>query len=160
MQAEIEKAGGEALVVETDVTRIKEVEAMVEKTVARFGRLDGAVNNAGITGPTMTPLAEIDEAGWDAALNTNLKAVFMCMKYEIPAMLKGGRGSIVNISSIYGTSRAILAMRPTPSASTASSRSPDQARSITPRKGSGSMRCVPASLIPKWSTLMSTTRPS
>ncbi len=99
---EIGKADGDALFIQTDVTDSGAVKAMVEKTVAHFGRLDCAVNNAGISGPTLTPVAEIDEAGWDATLNTNLKAVFMCMKYEIPAMLRHGKGSIVNISSIYG----------------------------------------------------------
>ena len=60
------------------------------------------MNNAGITGPVMVPVAEIEEADWDELMNTNLKAVWMCMKYEIPAMLKQGSGAIVNISSIYG----------------------------------------------------------
>lgn len=99
----IEAKGGEGLFIQTDVTRRSDIEAMVAQTVKRFGRLDGAVNNAGVTGPTRTLTADIPEEGWDAAMNTNLKAVFLCMKFEIPAMLaSGGRGSIVNISSIYG----------------------------------------------------------
>jgi NAD(P)-dependent dehydrogenase (short-subunit alcohol dehydrogenase family) len=99
---QIEVAGGEALFVQADVMRRADIEAMTAQTIERFGRLDGAVNNAGITGPTMTPIADIDEEGWDAALNTNLKGVWLCMKYQIPAMLKQGKGSIVNMSSIYG----------------------------------------------------------
>jgi NAD(P)-dependent dehydrogenase (short-subunit alcohol dehydrogenase family) len=70
--------------------------------MAQFGKLDCAVNNAGITGPELTPVADIEEEAWDQLMDTNLKAVWMCMKYEIPAMLTQQRGAIVNISSIYG----------------------------------------------------------
>ena len=100
--ARIEAAGGEGLFIRTDVTVSAEVEAMVAKTVARFGRLDGAVNNAGITGPVFTPLAEVSEQDWLATIATNLTAVFMSMKFEIPAMLASGGGSIINMSSILG----------------------------------------------------------
>ena len=72
------------------------------QTVERFGRLDCAFNNAGITRPTLTPVAEIDEKGWDETMAVNLKAVWLCMKYEIPAMLNAGKGAIVNCSSMYG----------------------------------------------------------
>ena len=98
----IEALGAEALFVQTDVTKRADIEAMVARTVARFGRLDCAVNNAGVSGPVMTPVADIDEERWDETIATNLKAVFMCMKFEIPAMLKHGKGAIVNVSSIYG----------------------------------------------------------
>jgi NAD(P)-dependent dehydrogenase (short-subunit alcohol dehydrogenase family) len=100
--AQITAAGGEGIFLEADVTKRADVESMVAKTVARFGRLDCAVNNAGVTGAVRTPLAEISEEDWDTALDTNLKAVWMCMKYEIPAMLAHGRGAIVDLSSIYG----------------------------------------------------------
>lgn len=100
--SQIKAKGGEGLFIQTDVTKRTDIEAMIAQTVRKFGRLDAAVNNAGVTGPTLTPVADIEEAGWDEAINTNLKAVFMCMKFEIPAMLAGGGGSIVNISSIYG----------------------------------------------------------
>lgn len=99
---QIEALGSEGLFIKTDVTRRKDVAALIDGAVARFGKLDCAVNNAGIVGPVMVPLAEIEEDGWDDVMNTNLKAVWMCMKYEILAMLKQGRGAIVNISSIYG----------------------------------------------------------
>jgi NAD(P)-dependent dehydrogenase (short-subunit alcohol dehydrogenase family) len=99
---EIESLGSEGLFVQTDVAKRAEIEVLVEKTVDRFGRLDCAVNNAGIVGQVSTPVAEIDEASWDDVMNVNLKGVWMCMKYEIPAMLKHGKGAIVNISSIYG----------------------------------------------------------
>lgn len=98
----IEELGGEAYFVKTDVTKRADIHALVDGIVERFGRLDSAVNNAGISGPVMVPVAEIEEEDWDAVMNTNLKAVWMCMKYEIPAMLRQGKGSIVNISSIYG----------------------------------------------------------
>jgi NAD(P)-dependent dehydrogenase (short-subunit alcohol dehydrogenase family) len=91
------------LFIKTDVTKRADIEALVNGTVAEFGKLDCAVNNAGIAGPVMVPLAAIEEEGWDELMNTNLKAVWMCMKYEIPAMLKQGKGAIVNISSIYGS---------------------------------------------------------
>jgi A-factor type gamma-butyrolactone 1'-reductase (1S-forming) len=99
---QIEALGSEGLFLQTDVTKRTEVQAMVEGTLARFGRLDCAFNNAGIAGPVMVPVADIEETNWDEVINLNLKAVWMCMKYEIPAMLKRGKGAIVNNSSIYG----------------------------------------------------------
>ena len=98
----IEALGAEGFFLKTDVTKRSDIEALVDGTVGKFGRLDCAVNNAGITGPVMVPVAEIEEEAWDEVMNTNLKAVWMCMKYEILAMLDQGKGSIVNISSIYG----------------------------------------------------------
>lgn len=100
--AQIKAAGGEGLFIRTDVTVRGNVEVMVAKTVERFGRLDGAVNNSGITGPVFTPIADVSEDDWLATIATNLTAVFMSMKFEIPAMLASGGGAIVNISSILG----------------------------------------------------------
>lgn len=100
--AEIRSAGGQAFFVRTDVNRPDDVEAMVARTIERFGRLDMAVNAAGVGGPSQTPIADIEEADWDTVLETNLKAVWRCMKFEIRAMLAGAGGSIVNVSSIYG----------------------------------------------------------
>lgn len=99
---QIQAAGGEGMFIKTDVKVRNELEAMVAKTVDRFGRLDGAVNNAGITPGVFTPAAEIAEDDWHDTISTNLNAVFMSMKFEIPAMLASGGGSIVNISSMYG----------------------------------------------------------
>jgi len=99
---QIEAAGGEGMFIKTDVTVRAEVEAMVARTVDRFGRLDGAVNNARITPGPFTPAAEIPDEHWFSTIDTNLHAVFMGMKFEIPAILASGGGSIVNISSMYG----------------------------------------------------------
>lgn len=99
---QIEAVGGEGLFIKSDVTVRGDVEAMVARTVDRFGRLDGAVNNAGITPGPFTPVAEILDENWFATIDTNLHAVFMGMKFEIPAILASGGGSIVNISSMYG----------------------------------------------------------
>jgi NAD(P)-dependent dehydrogenase (short-subunit alcohol dehydrogenase family) len=108
----IDALGAEGLFIKTDVTKRADIEALVDGTLAKFGRLDCAVNNAGITGPVMVPVAEIEEEDWDELMNTNLKAVWMCMKFEILAMLKHGRGSIVNISSIYGFKPSDLGAAP------------------------------------------------
>lgn len=98
----IEAAGGEALFVQADVSRAGDVERMVAATLERFGRLDCAVNNAGIAGPRFTPIADVTEAQWDELMGVNLKGVWLCMKHEIPALLAGGGGAIVNVASIYG----------------------------------------------------------
>lgn len=98
----IAAAGGEAHFVPADISRAADAEAVVRETLGKFGRLDCAVNNAGISGPRYTPIADISEEQWDQVMNVNLKGVWLCMKHEIPAMLAGGRGAIVNIASIYG----------------------------------------------------------
>ncbi len=97
----IHAAGGDALSVRVDVSKEAEVSAMVEAVVARYGRLDAAFNNAGVDlhGPLVT---ELDEASWDRVVNINLKGVFFCLKHQIPAMLKGGGGAIVNMASVGG----------------------------------------------------------
>jgi len=98
---EIKANGGEAMAVTTDVTHADSVETAIRLTVAAYGRLDIAVNNAGMSGGNK-PLAEIPEDLFDRIIETNLKGVFLGMKYEIPAMLDGGGGAIVNISSTMG----------------------------------------------------------
>jgi NAD(P)-dependent dehydrogenase (short-subunit alcohol dehydrogenase family) len=98
----IEAAGGEALFVQADVSRAGDAERMVAATLDRFGRLDCAVNNAGIAGPRFTPIADVTEAQWDEVMGVNLKGVWLCMKHEIPALLAAGGGAIVNVASIYG----------------------------------------------------------
>jgi NAD(P)-dependent dehydrogenase (short-subunit alcohol dehydrogenase family) len=98
----IRAAGGEGLLVKTDVSRAADVLALVQKTVERFGRLDVAFNNAGIEG-TWSPIAEQSEEDWDSTIDINLKGVWLCLKYEIQQMLKqGGGGAIVNMASVAG----------------------------------------------------------
>lgn len=94
--------GSEAHFVQADVSRASDVERMVKATLEKFGRLDCAVNNAGISGPRATPTADVTEAQWDQVMGVNLKGVWLCMKYQIPAMLGNDAGAIVNVASIYG----------------------------------------------------------
>ena len=97
----IEQTGGEALFVKTDVSDAKDVKSLVDQTVHSFGRLDWAFNNAGVDNKH-APIGEYDEQEWDRVLNINLKGVMLCMRYEIPAMLAGGGGGIVNTASVAG----------------------------------------------------------
>ena len=97
----IEKEGFEALCVEADVADEESVSRMIDDTLERFGRLDCASNNAA-QGGGFHALVELDRTRWDRCLATSLTGVWLCMKYEIPAMLKTGGGSIVNISSLSG----------------------------------------------------------
>ncbi|MFL5353512.1 SDR family oxidoreductase [Archangium sp.] len=97
----IHKDGGEALAIRTDVTKTADVEAMVRGAVEHFGRLDVAFNNAG-TSVTPGPMHEYSEDEWDSVLETNLKSVWRCMKYELRQMLAQGGGAIVNMSSMSG----------------------------------------------------------
>ena len=98
---ELRQLGTEAEFVRTDVRHEEEVKNLVEKTVARFGRLDIAVNNAGTVGDPGSA-ADVTTEQYQAIFDTNVLGVLLCMKYEIRAMLQHGKGSIVNISSAYG----------------------------------------------------------
>lgn len=95
------EAGGEARFFRTDVTRREEVEALIERTVEAWGRLDCAFNNAGITGE-MARTADCTEENWHRTLAANLTSVWFSMKYEIRQMLKQGSGVIVNNASVAG----------------------------------------------------------
>jgi NAD(P)-dependent dehydrogenase (short-subunit alcohol dehydrogenase family) len=95
--------GGEAIFVQTDVASAASVENLVTQAVGAFGRIDYAVNNAGID-PELTPEALWDEATFDRIIAVNLKGVFLCLKYEVARMLEGGGGAIVNVASIAGIS--------------------------------------------------------
>jgi NAD(P)-dependent dehydrogenase (short-subunit alcohol dehydrogenase family) len=99
--AELDASGDRALAVTVDVTDPDAARAMVAATLERFGALDFAVNNAGITGPAATPVPDYDIDDWRSVIETDLSGVFYCMKHEIPAMLKGG-GAIVNLSAGNG----------------------------------------------------------
>jgi NAD(P)-dependent dehydrogenase (short-subunit alcohol dehydrogenase family) len=98
---EIDTAGGRAVAVPTDVTDPESVRRLVETTVATFGRLDIAFNNAG-AGHVPKPLADISFEDFELGLKANLYGTFLAMKYEIPAMLATGGGAIVNMSSTAG----------------------------------------------------------
>jgi len=97
----IEELGGRALAVRCDVSRPEDVKAALDKALEAFGRLDFAVNNAGVEQP-ITAAAEITEEEWNRIIRINLSGVFLCMKYEIPLMLKQGGGAIVNTASGAG----------------------------------------------------------
>ena len=96
----IKAQGGKASFVTTDVSVAHDVERMVDHTIETFGRLDYAVNNAGIEG-RFASVVELSEEEWDRVLDINLKGTFLCLKYEARAMLAGGHGgAIVNVGSI------------------------------------------------------------
>ncbi len=102
---EIKKLGASAHFVRTDVSRSDDVASLVAETVRRFGRLDCAVNNAGTLGK-LAGIAEQTESDFDHTIAVNLKGVWLCMKYEIPVLLKQEQSAIVNVSSINGISGA------------------------------------------------------
>ena len=99
----IESRGGRALAVRTDVTDVDSVRNLVDRTVAAFGRLDAAFNNA-TDGPRPAPLADIDPDEFDRGIHTNVRGTFLGMKFQIPAMLGSGGGAIVNMASTAGLS--------------------------------------------------------
>jgi len=98
----VRERGGKALAVRCDVTRADEVSAALARTVEAFGRLDFAFNNAGIEPRKPAPTADYEEAEWERIIDVNLRGVFLCMKHEIPLILRQGGGAIVNTSSGAG----------------------------------------------------------
>ena len=98
---EIREAGGEAVFIKADVRMADDCANVVRQTVSAFGKLDIALNNAGVE-TYGNAVASTEEAEWDRVLDTNLKGVFLSMKYQIPEMLKTGGGSIINMASMYG----------------------------------------------------------
>ena len=102
----VREAGTEAEFCKADVARAAEVEALIAAAVSRWGRLDCAHNNAGISG-NIAAVADDTEENWDRTLAVDLKGVWLCMKYEILQMLKQGGGSIVNTSSTAGLAGAV-----------------------------------------------------
>lgn len=98
----VEEHGGRALAVRCDVTQVEDIRAALDKTVQTFGRMDFAFNNAGIEPRKPAATADYDVEEWNRIINIDLRGVFLCMKYEIPLMLKNGGGAIVNTSSGAG----------------------------------------------------------
>jgi len=94
----ISEAGGDAVLARTDVAKSADVQAMVQTAVDTYGGLDCAVNNA-VHNVGPRPLAEIPEEDWHRSMAVNLTGVFLCIKYEVPAMLQRGGGAIVNVGS-------------------------------------------------------------
>ncbi len=99
--AEIKANAGEAIFIKADTSKPAESERVVAETVKQFGGLHIAVNNAGIGGP-LAPVGDYPIDGWDKVISVNLSGVFYGLRYQIPAMLTSGAGSIVNIASILG----------------------------------------------------------
>lgn len=98
---EIIQAGGKAIFFKTDVSKPEEMEALVNHAVEKYGKLDIAVNNAGIGGE-INPIADMSIEGWHQIISINLNSLFYGLKYQIKAMLDNGGGSIINVSSILG----------------------------------------------------------
>jgi NAD(P)-dependent dehydrogenase (short-subunit alcohol dehydrogenase family) len=97
----IEANGGRALAVRTDVSDAESQQNLIDQTLATFGRLDAAFNNA-TDGPRPAPLADIDPVEFDRGIATNVRGTFLGMKYQIPAMLQTGGGAVVNMASRAG----------------------------------------------------------
>jgi NAD(P)-dependent dehydrogenase (short-subunit alcohol dehydrogenase family) len=98
----VEGAGVKALFVKCDVSKGEDVKDMIGAVIAAFGRLDYACNDAGIHNPLPESFHDLDENMWDAIIAVNLKGVMLCMKHEVPPMMKQGGGVIVNIASLGG----------------------------------------------------------
>lgn len=97
----IKAEGGEGLFIKCDVTKVSDIKTLVDKTIESFGRLDFAFNNAGIEGATAST-QECTEKNWDKTMGVNLRGVWLCMKYQIPHIIKQGKGAIVNCASVAG----------------------------------------------------------
>jgi NAD(P)-dependent dehydrogenase (short-subunit alcohol dehydrogenase family) len=97
----VKESGGDAIFIQVDVSDPDAVKKMIDVIVATFGRLDFAVNNAGIGGE-QNPTGAYSIAGWQKVIEINLNGVFYCMRYELPQMIKQGGGGIVNMASILG----------------------------------------------------------
>lgn len=102
-RAVCKELGPESAALEVDVADEGSCQRMVDATLDRFGRLDIAVNNAGVGNPDRSRVAELKLDQWRTLMKVNLDGVFLSMKAEIPAMLKSGGGSIINVSSVMGT---------------------------------------------------------
>src|SRR3989441_5556608 len=135
LEAELRRLGAEAAFIQADVRRDDEVSNLVDKTVARFGRLDVAVNNAGTEGQ-VGPITGQTAESYAATFDTNVLGVILSMKHEVRVMQGQGSGSIINISSTYGhrVRRGLPSMS---GASTPSKASPSRWRSRSPSREFG-----------------------
>jgi NAD(P)-dependent dehydrogenase (short-subunit alcohol dehydrogenase family) len=106
----IRDAGGEARFIAADLGSETDIESLVDQTVAAYGRLDGAFNNAGVE-QCNKPLADLTLDEWSRAIRIDLTAVFLCLKYQVRAMLRSGGGAIVNTSSSLGLSHLFDRLR-------------------------------------------------
>jgi len=98
----IQAAGAEAIFIKADVSQSEEVQRLIEQTVAAYGRLDCAFNNAAIAILENNAVADCSEEAWEKSLGVNLTGVWLCMKYEIRQMVQQGGGVIVNAASVLG----------------------------------------------------------
>lgn len=98
----IDPGKARTIAIEADVRDPFAMEEAIKRTIDRFGKLDIAVNNAGVTGTAGIPLQDIDPEVWREVIDTDITGIFFSMKYEIPAMLTNGSGAIVNLSSANG----------------------------------------------------------
>ena len=97
----IESTGGEALFIHTDVTKASDVENMIKTTMEKFGKFDILFNNAGTPQKTM-PFETLEESLWDHLFETNVKSIYLTVKYTIPVMKEAGGGVIINLASMAG----------------------------------------------------------
>ena len=146
----LQGSGGKALFLRADVSQVADVEALITQTVAHYGRLECAFNNAGTEG-VAAPLADSSEDVWDRVISINLKGVWACMKYELRQICAQGRGTIVNTASIMGlvgspnVSVHVVATRNTcqPMAMSRNIAAHDNRASLLPRGVGSDPRCGP-----------------
>ncbi len=109
---EIREKGGDAVYIRTDVADEDSIKSLVDEVIGRYGRIDAAFNNAGIPGDRFTMTVDQTRESWNAVIATNLTGVWLCMKYQIPHMLKAGKGVIINTSSFFGFIGSSLGIAP------------------------------------------------
>uniref|UniRef100_B8HZF9 Short-chain dehydrogenase/reductase SDR n=1 Tax=Cyanothece sp. (strain PCC 7425 / ATCC 29141) TaxID=395961 RepID=B8HZF9_CYAP4 len=103
LQTEINQSGGQSMYLQADMAKSADIQAMITKTIDKYGRIDHAINNAGANVP-LAPTDKLTESEADYSLDVNLKGVWLCMKYQLQHMAQQGNGTIVNVSSINGLS--------------------------------------------------------
>lgn len=101
--AQINRQGGAALAIQADVTNESEARAVVEQTVAAYGRLDILMNNAGMSGLNEATLTETRAEDWDSLVTINLRSVYCCARYALPRMAQQGGGSMINVAAAFET---------------------------------------------------------